>query len=106
MLVGDEEITDTVFVKTRRRSNWLLVNLATALLARYTYDVNTNTNYNSVAEKNAGMSPIYAVEKTKKMKFWNLTGRKIIVPLFNLNGDVIAMELGCDSFNSSLLFFV
>jgi hypothetical protein len=23
---------------------------------RYTYDVNTNTNYNSDAEKNAGMS--------------------------------------------------
>jgi magnesium transporter len=33
--VGDEEITDTVFLKTRRRFNWLLVNLATALLASW-----------------------------------------------------------------------
>ena len=33
--VGDEEITDTVFVKTKRRFNWLLVNLATALLASW-----------------------------------------------------------------------
>jgi magnesium transporter len=33
--VGDEEITDSVFVKTKRRFNWLLVNLATALLASW-----------------------------------------------------------------------
>ena len=33
--VGDEEITDTVFVKTKRRFNWLLINLATALLASW-----------------------------------------------------------------------
>jgi magnesium transporter len=33
--VGNEEITDTVFVKTKRRFNWLLVNLATALLASW-----------------------------------------------------------------------
>ena len=33
--VGNEEITDTVFVKTKRRFNWLLVNLATALIASW-----------------------------------------------------------------------
>ena len=33
--VGDEEITDTVFVKTKRRFNWLLLNLFTALLATW-----------------------------------------------------------------------
>ena len=33
--VGDDEITDTVFVKTKRRFNWLLINLATALLASW-----------------------------------------------------------------------
>ena len=33
--VGDEEITDGVFVKTKRRFNWLLLNLATALLATW-----------------------------------------------------------------------
>ena len=33
--VGDEEITDTVFVKTKRRFNWLLLNLFTAFLATW-----------------------------------------------------------------------
>ncbi len=33
--VGDEEVTDGVFVKTKRRFNWLLLNLFTAFLATY-----------------------------------------------------------------------
>ena len=33
--VGDEEITDGVFTKTKRRFNWLLLNLFTALLATW-----------------------------------------------------------------------
>ena len=33
--VGDEEITDGVFIKTKRRFNWLLLNLFTAFLATY-----------------------------------------------------------------------
>ncbi len=33
--VGDEEITDSVIVKTKRRFNWLLLNLITALLATW-----------------------------------------------------------------------
>ncbi len=33
--VGDEEITDSVIVKTKRRFNWLLLNLFTALLATW-----------------------------------------------------------------------
>ena len=33
--VGDEEITDSVLVKTKRRFNWLLLNLITALLATW-----------------------------------------------------------------------
>ena len=33
--VGDEEITDSVLVKTKRRFNWLLLNLFTALLATW-----------------------------------------------------------------------
>ena len=37
--VGDEEITDTVFVKTKRRFNWLLINLATALLASWVISI-------------------------------------------------------------------
>jgi len=37
--VGDEEITDSVFVKTRRRFNWLLVNLGTALLASWVISI-------------------------------------------------------------------
>jgi len=37
--VGNEEITDTVFVKTKRRFNWLLVNLGTALLASWVISI-------------------------------------------------------------------
>ena len=33
--VGDEEITDSVFNKTKKRFNWLLLNLFTALLATW-----------------------------------------------------------------------
>jgi len=33
--VGDEEITDSIFRKTKRRFNWLLLNLLTALLATW-----------------------------------------------------------------------
>ena len=33
--VGDEEITDSVVIKTKRRFNWLLLNLFTALLATW-----------------------------------------------------------------------
>jgi len=33
--VGDEEITDSIFQKTKRRFNWLLLNLLTALLATW-----------------------------------------------------------------------
>ena len=33
--VGDEEITDSVILKTKRRFNWLLLNLLTALLATW-----------------------------------------------------------------------
>ena len=33
--VGDEEITDSVAVKTKRRFNWLLLNLFTALIATW-----------------------------------------------------------------------
>ena len=37
--VGDEEITDSVFIKTKRRFNWLLINLATALLASWVISI-------------------------------------------------------------------
>ena len=33
--VGDEELTDSIFQKTKRRFNWLLLNLFTALLATW-----------------------------------------------------------------------
>jgi len=33
--VGDEEITDSILIKTKRRFNWLLLNLLTALLATW-----------------------------------------------------------------------
>jgi len=33
--VGDEEITDSILTKTKRRFNWLLLNLFTAFLATY-----------------------------------------------------------------------
>ena len=37
--VGNEEITDSVFVKTKRRFNWLLINLGTALLASWVISI-------------------------------------------------------------------
>ena len=37
--VGDEEITDSVFQKTKRRFNWLLLNLGTALLATWVISI-------------------------------------------------------------------
>ena len=37
--VGDEEITDSVFVKTKRRFSWLLLNLFTALLATWVISI-------------------------------------------------------------------
>jgi magnesium transporter len=37
--VGNEEITDSVFVKTKRRFNWLLVNLGTALIASWVISI-------------------------------------------------------------------
>ena len=33
--VGDEEITDSIFLKTKRRFNWLLLNLFTAFIATW-----------------------------------------------------------------------
>ena len=37
--VGDEEITDGVFTKTKRRFNWLLLNLLTAFLAKWVISI-------------------------------------------------------------------
>jgi len=37
--VGDEEITDGVFTKTKRRFNWLLLNLFTAFLATWVISI-------------------------------------------------------------------
>ena len=37
--VGDEEITDGVFKKTKRRFNWLLLNLFTAFLATWVISI-------------------------------------------------------------------
>jgi len=37
--VGNEEITDSVFVKTKRRFNWLLINLGTALIASWVISI-------------------------------------------------------------------
>ena len=37
--VGDEEITDTIFQKTKRRFNWLLLNLFTAFIATWVISI-------------------------------------------------------------------
>ena len=37
--VGDEEITDGIFKKTKRRFNWLLLNLFTAFLATWVFSI-------------------------------------------------------------------
>ena len=64
--VGDEEITDGVFTKTKRRFNWLLLNLFTAFLATYCISL-----FGATIEQMVGPSFFNANSSFYGRKCWN-----------------------------------
>ena len=44
----------------------------------YTYDVNTNTNYNSVAEKTAEIKGMKSIAKFLKKELFTLSNIKVV----------------------------
>ncbi|MDC0977150.1 magnesium transporter [Pelagibacteraceae bacterium] len=107
--VGDEEITDTVLVKTKRRFNWLLVNLATALLASWVISI-----FGAEIEKvvalaflmpivasmggNAGMQTLavtiraIATKELSKSNINKIVGKEFLIGV--LNGIIFAIITG------------
>jgi len=107
--VGDEEITDSILKKTKRRFNWLLLNLFTALLATWVISKFGATIEQMVALAflmpivasmggNAGMQTLTVTIRaiaTKKLSSSNIT--KIITKEFVigiLNGIIFAIISG------------
>jgi magnesium transporter len=125
--VGDEEITDSVLQKTKRRFNWLLLNLGTALLATWVISIFGATIEQMVALAflmpivasmggNAGMQTLAVTIRalaTKELSSANLG--KIITKEFIigiLNGIIFAIitgtivQLWFNEINLSLLISV
>ena len=104
--VGDEEITDSVIVKTKRRFNWLLLNLFTALLATWVI-----SNFGASIEQmvalaflmpivasmggNAGMQTLavtiraIATKELSSSNFNRVVGKEFIIGI--LNGIIFAI---------------
>ena len=104
--VGDEEITDSVLIKTKRRFNWLLLNLFTALLATWVI-----SNFGASIEKmvalaflmpivasmggNAGMQTLavtiraIAKKEISANNFNRIVGKEFIIGI--LNGIIFAI---------------
>ena len=104
--VGDEEITDSVIVKTKRRFNWLLLNLFTALLATWVI-----SNFGASIEQmvalaflmpivasmggNAGMQTLavtiraIATKELTSSNFSRVVGKEFIIGI--LNGIIFAI---------------
>ena len=125
--VGDEEITDGVFKKTRRRFNWLLLNLFTALLATWVI-----SNFGASIEQmvalaflmpivasmggNAGMQTLavtiraIATKELSKSNFNRVVGKEFLIGI--LNGIIFAIitavivQLWFKQLNLSLLIGV
>ena len=125
--VGDEEITDSVLVKTKRRFNWLLLNLFTALLATWVI-----SNFGASIEQmvalaflmpivasmggNAGMQTLavtiraIAKKELSTSNFNRVVGKEFIIGV--LNGIIFAIitaiivQLWFNQFNLSLLIGV
>ena len=125
--VGDEEITDTVIVKTKRRFNWLLLNLFTALLATWVI-----SNFGASIEQmvalaflmpivasmggNAGMQTLavtiraIATKELSSSNFNRVVGKEFIIGI--LNGIIFAIitavivQLWFKEINLSLLIGV
>ena len=107
--VGDEEITDSVMLKTKRRFNWLLLNLFTALLATWVI-----SNFGASIEQmvalaflmpivasmggNAGMQTLVvtiraiATKELSKNNFSRVVGKEFLIGI--LNGIIFAIITG------------
>ena len=125
--VGDEEITDSVMIKTKRRFNWLLLNLFTALLATWVI-----SNFGASIEQmvalaflmpivasmggNAGMQTLavtvraIAKKELSKSNFNRVVGKEFLIGI--LNGIIFAIitaiivQLWFKQLNLSLLIGV
>ena len=125
--VGDEEITDSVMLKTKRRFNWLLLNLFTALLATWVI-----SNFGASIEQmvalaflmpivasmggNAGMQTLavtiraIATKELSKTNFNRVVGKEFLIGI--LNGFIFAIitavivQLWFKQLNLSLLIGV
>ncbi len=107
--VGDEEITDSIIVKTKRRFNWLLLNLFTALLATWVI-----SNFGASIEQmvalaflmpivasmggNAGMQTLavtiraIATKELSSSNFNRVVGKEFVIGV--LNGIIFAIITG------------
>ena len=107
--VGDEEITDSILKKTKRRFNWLLLNLLTALLATWVISKFGATIEQMVALAflmpivasmggNAGMQTLAVTVRaiaTKELSSENLTkivSKEFVIGI--LNGLIFALITG------------
>jgi magnesium transporter len=125
--VGDEEITDSVMLKTKRRFNWLLLNLFTALLATWVI-----SNFGASIEQmvalaflmpivasmggNAGMQTLavtiraIATKELSKTNFNRVVGKEFLIGI--LNGIIFAIitaaivQLWFKQLNLSLLIAI
>ena len=107
--VGDEEITDSVLQKTKRRFNWLLLNLGTALLATWVISIFGATIEQMVALAflmpivasmggNAGMQTLavtiraLATKELSSGNFGKIVTKEFIIGV--LNGIIFAVITG------------
>ena len=107
--VGDEEITDSVIQKTKRRFNWLLLNLGTALLATWVISIFGATIEQMVALAflmpivasmggNAGMQTLavtiraLATKELSSANFGKIITKEFIIGI--LNGIIFAIITG------------
>ncbi|MBA5777957.1 magnesium transporter [Stappia sp. F7233] len=107
--VGDEEISDTVMVIARSRLTWLIVNLATAVLASVVISLFENTIEAMVALAvlmpivasmggNAGTQTMtvavraIATQELGSRNFWRVLRREVLVAI--LNGVALALLMG------------
>ena len=125
--VGDEEITDSVLVKTKRRFNWLLLNLFTALLATWVISMFGASIEQMVALAflmpivasmggNAGMQTLavtiraIAKKELSSSNFNRIVGKEFLIGI--LNGFIFAIitavivQLWFKEFNLSLLIAI
>ena len=122
--VGDEEITDGIFKKTKRRFNWLLLNLFTAIIASVVIGFFQDDIEKVVALAvlmpivasmggNAGMQTLavtiraIATKELSKSNFNRVVGKEFLIGI--LNGIIFAIitaiivQLWFKEFNLSLL---